>query len=342
MKARSYHLIKNGAGADAYVDGYYTGINLNQNKYRYGFNGMEKENDLGGDNYDFEARILDSRLGRWLSIDPLAKKYPSFSPYSAMANSPIIVVDDEGKEIKVVGSEEFRQKTLAALQKLTNDKLELKKDGTLIITQLGGANPSKYLKEGSELIRQLNKKGEGEHLVSIHETLKGNDTTPKDEKKSSTPGVGSDSDINFNPTAEGGFNTKEERQNLPDISIGHELFHALNMYKGLAKYQKDFTKNTVYDPDGFIFSKKKGNLHIFATAMMMKFPAAFVDEEELNTREFENKLRSEQGYALRIDPKGFQKTIIDAVKKALSNPKSVENKKIKEAKAKEAKQKEAK
>ena len=37
-------------------------------KYKYGFNGKEKDNEVnvdGGD-YDFGARIYDSRLGRWL------------------------------------------------------------------------------------------------------------------------------------------------------------------------------------------------------------------------------------------------------------------------------------
>ena len=37
--------------------------------YRYGFNGMENDNEVYGERnaIDFGARIYDSRLGRWLS-----------------------------------------------------------------------------------------------------------------------------------------------------------------------------------------------------------------------------------------------------------------------------------
>ena len=60
------------------------------NKYRYGFNGKEKESEIGEGVYDFGARISDSRLGgRFFSIDPDAIKYPFMSPYCFAANNPI-------------------------------------------------------------------------------------------------------------------------------------------------------------------------------------------------------------------------------------------------------------
>ena len=54
----------------------------NASAYRYGFNGKEKDNELYGEGnaYDFGARINDPRLGRWLSLDPLAAKYPPAAP----------------------------------------------------------------------------------------------------------------------------------------------------------------------------------------------------------------------------------------------------------------------
>ena len=64
---------------------------------------MEKDNELKGEgnSYDFGARIYDSRVGRWMSIDPLAAKYTSFSPYVGMGNNPIILVDKDGEDITV-------------------------------------------------------------------------------------------------------------------------------------------------------------------------------------------------------------------------------------------------
>ena len=39
------------------------------------------------------------RLGRWLSVDQLAKRYPQISPYAFVANSPILAIDPDGREI---------------------------------------------------------------------------------------------------------------------------------------------------------------------------------------------------------------------------------------------------
>ena len=69
--------------------------------YRFGFNEKEKTDEIYGDGngVDFGGRILDSRLGRWFSIDPTESKYPFFSPYSYCANSPIVFIDPDGKTI---------------------------------------------------------------------------------------------------------------------------------------------------------------------------------------------------------------------------------------------------
>ena len=41
----------------------------------------------------FEHRIHDPRVGRFLSLDPLASKFPYYSPYHFSGNSPISTVD---------------------------------------------------------------------------------------------------------------------------------------------------------------------------------------------------------------------------------------------------------
>ncbi len=76
-----------------------------KDKYRFGFNGMEKDNELKGigNSLDFGARIYDSRVARWLSLDPLAAEYPSLSPYDFVANNPIKFIDPDGKKIRTRG-----------------------------------------------------------------------------------------------------------------------------------------------------------------------------------------------------------------------------------------------
>ncbi|GAB5466295.1 MAG: hypothetical protein Kapaf2KO_17310 [Candidatus Kapaibacteriales bacterium] len=71
---------------------------------RYGFNGMERDGELKGasNSYDFGARIYDPRVGRFLSLDPLAKEYPSLSDYAFLANMPIRDIDVDGKFIFMI------------------------------------------------------------------------------------------------------------------------------------------------------------------------------------------------------------------------------------------------
>lgn len=68
--------------------------------YRYGYNGMEFDTEVKGNqnSYTTEFRQYDPRLGRWLSLDPLMAKYPSMSPYLAFNNNPIYFTDPLGLE----------------------------------------------------------------------------------------------------------------------------------------------------------------------------------------------------------------------------------------------------
>jgi RHS repeat-associated protein len=65
--------------------------------YRYGFNNQEMDEELG-EYYAFEYRIHDARLGRFLSVDPLASSYPWNSTYAFACNSVIMNIDLEGRE----------------------------------------------------------------------------------------------------------------------------------------------------------------------------------------------------------------------------------------------------
>jgi len=70
------------------------------NEYRYGFNGKEKDNEVKGDGnqYDYGFRIYDPRIGKFLSVDPLFKSYPWYTPYQFAGNKPINSIDLDGLE----------------------------------------------------------------------------------------------------------------------------------------------------------------------------------------------------------------------------------------------------
>jgi RHS repeat-associated protein len=65
---------------------------------RYTGKMIDTENDL--DIYYYGARYYDPELGRFLSMDPLAEKYPGWSPYVYAADNPINVFDPNGRWVE--------------------------------------------------------------------------------------------------------------------------------------------------------------------------------------------------------------------------------------------------
>lgn len=98
---------------------------------------MEKDDEVkgSGNSYDFGARIYDSRVGRFLSVDPDVVKYPFMSPYCFAANSPIRMIDVDGK-----GPED-------AIGKMLDQQgvsLTKKQTAQLIATVMAESNQGRY------------------------------------------------------------------------------------------------------------------------------------------------------------------------------------------------------
>lgn len=76
------------------------GRSFSSSDYRYGFNGKESDNEVkgNGNQYDYGFRIYDPRIGRFLSVDPLTKDYPWYTPYQFAGNKPIWASDLDGLE----------------------------------------------------------------------------------------------------------------------------------------------------------------------------------------------------------------------------------------------------
>jgi RHS repeat-associated protein len=88
--------------------------------YRFHFNGKETDNEVYGEGnvYDFGARIYNSRLGRWLSVDAYASTYVSISTYAFCGNTPTLFVDYDGNKF----INPYTDKKITAALDLSNAK----------------------------------------------------------------------------------------------------------------------------------------------------------------------------------------------------------------------------
>ena len=82
------------------------GRHASSNEYRYGFNGMEKDDEVkgSGNSVNFKFRMHDARIGRFFALDPLAPSYPHNSPYAFSENDVIRAIELEGLEKLIVNN----------------------------------------------------------------------------------------------------------------------------------------------------------------------------------------------------------------------------------------------
>lgn len=93
--------------------------------------------------YDFGARQHDPQIGRWTSVDPLAHKFSWQSPYTAMDDNPINIIDPDGQSGEPVVDK--KNKTITVSQHLIfyGGKAETKlsnKIATGVAAQWNGAH----------------------------------------------------------------------------------------------------------------------------------------------------------------------------------------------------------
>ena len=83
------------------------GRNFSSNSYKFGFNGKLNDDEVYGSTgtfQDYGMRMYDTRVCRFISEDPITKKYPELTPYQFASNSPIMGIDLDGGEILPMNS----------------------------------------------------------------------------------------------------------------------------------------------------------------------------------------------------------------------------------------------
>ena len=93
---------------------------------RFGFNGKENDHDVKGfgNQQDYGMRIYDTRIGRFLSIDPITKSFPMLTPYQFASNRPIDGTDLDGLEWSNSVTEEKTNET--TVKRVTDQYLKVR------------------------------------------------------------------------------------------------------------------------------------------------------------------------------------------------------------------------
>lgn len=98
-----------------YTDYYPFGFAIRRagtNDYRYGYQGEFAEEDKETGWNAFELRMYDSRIGRWLSVDPEGEFW---SPYNAMGNDPANKTDPTGGKTNIIKVRDSQGRDLFSL-----------------------------------------------------------------------------------------------------------------------------------------------------------------------------------------------------------------------------------
>ncbi len=195
-------------------------------QYSYGMNGQEKDDEISGsgNDYDFGARIYDSRLGRWLAIDNEFRMYPNYSPYCAFGDNPIHHVDIDGNKFKIYyevkdeqsGKTKIRHVTVRDINPETLQKAILKSGNNAFVKNVVEA--INYVKPADTDYNILNSLAEAKRTIKIKES-KGEGTTKFTDINNTVlwnPNSG------LNVTTDGIYQGFQS----PAVGLYHELGHA--------------------------------------------------------------------------------------------------------------------
>ncbi len=202
----------------------------------------------GVEGYDYGARWYDPTIGRWGGVDPLAEKYVNISPYTYVANNPLIYIDPTGAYIDAASQEEWDKQT-AKVEK-RRDKLQGKIDKLTAKARTKDWSADKLSKKIGNL---------KERVASLNATLDVFTTLEQSTQGYSlSPGTGEVGDVSYDPTSgnivisySSTANFVHESQHAGQFETGEMAFdgdtgnsYLQDVYDEVAAYKAQFA----YDP----------------------------------------------------------------------------------------------
>ena len=244
---------------------------------KYKFTGKERDTENG---YDyFGARYYDSRIGRWLQIDPLANKYPEWNPYNYVKNNPSNLIDPNGMDIWVVtrdadGNETSRYQYIN--RKLIDSEGNEYKGDNSYLTKVRSVLNSLLDMDDSKISEVITGLENSSLKHEISDTPYGFSSAQSAWSDKSNEGERQGSYVWFDIS---GLPKDGKEQFSFETVLGHELYHS-------------------YDFD-------KGNMKGYLSDIQEKLPFAKLPHE-VRAVMFGNRIRNHQGLKARTTYDGMK------------------------------------
>jgi len=271
---------------------------------RFSFGGKENNPELGLEWFDFDARNYDTALGRWMNIDPLASQFYDWSPYNFNYNNPLRFVDPTGlgpEDIIIKGDQDFIDQAFSHLQQLTDETLQIDKNGKVTIASSEQCNDACGV--GRDAVSQLinsdktttieestanNRGGRKNGVVVANDTAENQANTQN--------GVGTDVILFYRPDLqEGPVDVDGSKVRPPEVALGHELGHAVDLTTGTeppAGYTGHYVKS-------FEDLSEEARFDGYNNTTGKNAPIYLYTREIPVIKNFENPIRDQLGVARR-------------------------------------------
>lgn len=161
-----------------------------------------------------EATLEPEVASRWLSLDPLAAKYPNISPYVFVGNSPIMLVDPDGKRLVLAGHRKKAFRDVKSLLTRENRKrLSYDKETGLVTFDANGIEKADFDgNSGLQLVNDL-VVSEKAYQYSVSNTASYQIRGTKELKTE---------DLTQNPNGVANVSTTPRLERTPGVTIANE------------------------------------------------------------------------------------------------------------------------
>jgi RHS repeat-associated protein len=242
-----------------------------------GYTGKERDAETGLDY--FGARYYLGAIGRWGGVDALTDQYPSWSPYTYVLNSPLRLVDPDGREVVIKYEEDGEEKTYKYAPGTSYDG-----DNEFVKTVISYLNEVSTTEVTAFIINELVGSKNTFTIVSDVNSF----FTPDNTRHANIGGfvTGSGGTLHFDMSGKPLFGANGRLDEpRPDSDLLHELSHALDANRGLNDNREINSEGVLYD------ATSSSGVH--------QSHQGFLRVAEWSATYRENQYRQERGYPLR-------------------------------------------